>query len=127
MTNILEKAYAKRLQIKNMNIEDEEKAELIHEIEKAIFTLYGNDGAVIYRNYCLSQEAYNNWNLDIEETDGATGDIGRTLREIGVKRFTYSERSTATTDFIIDISSYYQLTGYTKLNDGTNALEFKSL
>ncbi len=128
MTNILEKAYAKRLQVQNnTSLTHEEKAEQMHEIEKAIFTLYGEDGAVIFRNYALSQEIYNYWRLDISETDGATKDIGRVLREMGIKRFTYSERSTSTTDFIINISNYYQLKGSTRHDDDVTALEFESL
>lgn len=128
MTNILEKAYAKRLQIKNnASLSHEEKAERMQEVEKAIFTLYGEDGAVIFRNYTLSQEIYNYWRLDISETDGATNEIGRVLREMGIKRFSYSERSTKTTDFIINISDYFQLRGRTRHGDNVTALEFESL
>lgn len=121
----LRKTYENRLQIvRNTALNHEEKAELIQKIDEAIYTLYGVDGAIIQRNYLISQDNNEDGTFEINETIGATPDFGKVLQEMGVTGFSYSERSTDTTDFIINILKYYKVIGSREFEDGVTAITF---
>lgn len=125
MTHILRKAYGNRLQImRNTALNHDEKAELIRKIDDAIYTLYGVDGAIIQRNYLIAQDNNEDGTFEINETIGATADFGKVLQEMGVTGFSYSERSTNTTDFIINILKYYKIIGSREFEDGVTAITF---